>query len=67
MSFTITLALQLAEFPEGSVPVRITGLIPTSAQEKVDLSRVNKAIEQLSVEPLFILDVVVDAFPELSR
>ena len=66
-SSTVTVASALAEFPTSSVTVRLTVLSPKSAHVNVVTSKLKFAIEQLSVEPLSISPVVMEAFPDPSN
>jgi hypothetical protein len=64
VSSTVTRAVQEAVLPEGSAPVKITGMVsPTSAQVKLILSGINET-EQLSDEPLLMADAFRVAVPK---
>ena len=55
------------EFPEKSVAVRETLLVPTLAQVKLDTSIPNVGVPQLSEEPPSISVAAIEAFPEPSK
>ena len=54
LSSTVTVAVQVAEFPLTSVPVSVTVLVPIFAQVNEEISRLKDTAPQASVEPLSI-------------
>ena len=62
----LTLELQVAVLPPGSVAVNVTLTVPTSEQVKLLWERESER-EQLSVEPLSTSPLVMVASPLLSR
>jgi len=54
LSTTVTVAVQVEEFPFTSVTVRVTVLAPTFEQLKLVLLNERLAIPQLSLDPLLI-------------
>ena len=65
MSSTVTVALQELWLPLVSVTVRVTVLVPTSAQTKLQLSSARLAMPQASMLTLAISAVVLLALPVL--
>ena len=62
-SVTVTVAEHVSVFPDVSVTVSVTDLVPISIQEKLLCDRAIFAIPQLSEEPLSISDVNSVAVP----
>ena len=67
LSKTVTVAVQSAELPATSVPVRVTVFMPVSAQVKVLGETVSEAMPQSSKEPLSTCAAVMDELPLASR
>jgi hypothetical protein len=67
LSWTVTVAVQVATFPFTSVTVSVTGFGPTPAQVNEFGETDNEAIPQLSVLPLLICAAVMETFPVASN
>jgi hypothetical protein len=67
MSFTVTVEVQVDVLPEASVTVRVTVLVPTLEQSKLDLDKAKVTGEQLSKLPLSILEGSSVAVPLAAR
>ena len=66
-SWTVTVAVAVEVFPLASTPVNVTVFVPRLAHVNVVTSKLNDTEEQLSVLPLSISAVVIDAFPDASK
>ena len=64
---TVTVALHVDTFPLPSVTVKVTVLAPTLEQSNVLGDTDTDAIAQLSVEPLSMSAVVMEALPKASK
>ena len=60
---TVTVAVQVDAFPLLSVTVRVTVLFPIFEQLKVLGETLIEAIPQMSLDPLFTCDAVMEAVP----
>src|SRR5580658_10656490 len=67
LSSTVTVAVAVEALPLSSVTVSVTVLAPRLEQVNAVLLRLNDAIVQLSVEPLFTAAAVVEALPVASK
>jgi hypothetical protein len=63
-SFTVTVAVQVDEFPFTSVTVSVTVFAPVLAQVNEEGETDSEAIPHASVEPLFTCAAVIVAFPD---
>ena len=67
LSSTVTVAVQVLLLPLGSVTVKVTVLVPRSAQVNEEVSKLSEATESLSLDPLSMSPATIVALPVASK